>query len=146
KRSLQVMDNQDYPYEAILEMVNPRREKGRNPVFDVSIDYIKNEMIENVDLISNLIIEDYPLDMKTASFDLTFYVYEYFDEIRISLNYRTSLFNKETIEYVINQYYQLLKIISGNPNQELREFNLFNYEGKKANKSCLSLLSIQTLI
>jgi amino acid adenylation domain-containing protein len=127
---LRAFENGDYPFETLLEKLAIKRELNRNPLYDTVFNYnFKYTMFDingSQELFNGSVkFTPYPLETVMTKFDITVYVEESGDKIGIAFNYRTSLFRKTTIEYLINQYLQLLKAISLNPRLNIKEYPIF---------------------
>jgi len=46
KTALDAYENQDVPFEKLVEALQPERNLSRNPIFDVLINYITRDQIE----------------------------------------------------------------------------------------------------
>ncbi|MBC9929259.1 condensation domain-containing protein [Chitinophaga qingshengii] len=101
--TLDAFDNQDYPFEMLVEKVAGKRDLGRNPVFDVMFlfqNYIRSmgdetQMLKDRDIEIN--IGGY--EKKTVKFDLSLEVVDDGNAYHVSIHYATRLFTNTTIEY-----------------------------------------------
>ncbi|CAO3572895.1 unnamed protein product [Mortierella alpina] len=87
--------HQDLPFEQVVEVVQPPRERIHAPIFQVMFAWENNESGE-WDL-PGLKVEPYELDDSTAKFDLTLALRESGDSIVGAVEYATALFDPETI-------------------------------------------------
>ncbi|OME97845.1 non-ribosomal peptide synthetase [Paenibacillus sp. FSL H7-0942] len=115
---LKVFDNQDYPFEFLVEKLQTNRDVGRNPLFDAmfSLNNASEKQFLNVDGTVGEIID---LDYKFAKFDLSMEVMEYEYGISFSLEYATKLFERSTIERMVLHWIQLLEQIIINPDNPI---------------------------
>ncbi|MCP5105949.1 MAG: non-ribosomal peptide synthetase, partial [bacterium] len=95
-RTLQAFEYQECRYEDIIEMVEVKRDPGRNPLFDVMF-LLKNLDYAEVNL-PGLTLKQYDYERKTAMFDLTLSASEERENLRFSFDYCTKLFRQETVE------------------------------------------------
>lgn len=103
---LLTMENQEYPFEKIVEDLKIKPKLSRNQLFDVmfimqSVDSFKLE-IEGASTKKIIIEED------RAKFDITLTVYEDGEDICLNFEYSTDLFKRRTIERMANHYENLL--------------------------------------
>jgi tyrocidine synthetase III len=102
-RSLEAMDNQDYPFEDLVEKIGVNRDTSRNPLFDVMF------VMENIDTPSQTIqkdpLESYRFRRRMSKFDYSIFAMEEGKQVKFLVEYSTSLFKKETI-LLFNRYFQ----------------------------------------
>ena len=110
ENSQKAYENQDYQFEELVEKLNLQRDMSRNPLFDTMF-ILQNMDIETIEL-SNLKISPYNLENNTAKFDLTIDAVETATEIQFTLEYRTKLFQKETVERLATHYLNILEEIT----------------------------------
>ncbi|CCF15397.1 tyrocidine synthase 3 [Brevibacillus laterosporus GI-9] len=110
--ALQAYDNQDYPFEALINKVNVRRDISRNPMFDVMFT-MDNMDIEKVRM-NDLLIKEYKIESKVAKFDLTFSAKEIDEGLELHVEYCTKLYKEETISRMLEHYKRILEVISKN--------------------------------
>ncbi|MCL1918505.1 MAG: amino acid adenylation domain-containing protein [Peptococcaceae bacterium] len=119
EKCLQANDNQEYPFENLVEAVNIRRDFSRNPVFDVM--FVLQETASNIKSLFNVTT---PIETGVAKFDLTLTVTPTSDGYTINLEYSTDLFKSETIEQMARHYANLIKIISEKPKQKIKDLRM----------------------
>ena len=120
--ALDAYRNQDYQFEELVEKLKLKRELGRNPLFDVMF------VVENMDLASletnNLKFDFFEIVNQDAKFDFILYSFERGKQLYFEIEYRTSLFRKETINRLADHYINILKEITRNFEQKIREVNI----------------------
>jgi amino acid adenylation domain-containing protein len=115
--TLEAFENQEYPFEDLVDRVAVRRDTGRNPVFDVMF------ALQNMDMspgdISGLKL--IPCDYETgiSKFDLNLNGYEERERLRFSFEYSTALFTEETIRRFTGYFRELVSLVSADPHQEI---------------------------
>ncbi|MCP4215543.1 MAG: amino acid adenylation domain-containing protein, partial [bacterium] len=104
--TLAAFDNQDYPFEDLVDHVNVNRDTGRNPLFDVLFNLLNqadySEGIEESDKICDL-------GETTSNFDITFQGVELEEAVYFTVNYSTGLFSKKTMEGIIGYLKKILQ-------------------------------------
>ena len=94
--TLEAQDHQDLPFERLVMELDLARELGHNPLFQVafSLDNTPNSRVE----MSDLIIEAFDVETKTAMFDLSVDVVETADGLLVLFEYNTDLYLRTSIE------------------------------------------------
>ena len=104
---LEAYENQDVPFEHIVEVINPPRVVSRPPIFDVQFA-LRNVPRKKIN-IPGLQLEEIDLDPRTSKFDLFFFLREEGDQLSVSIEYNTDLFLNTTIERIGRAYLQLVE-------------------------------------
>ncbi|TDB84786.1 amino acid adenylation domain-containing protein [Actinomadura sp. KC216] len=93
------LDHQEYPFETLVGDLGIREDGGHNPLFEVMFAYYPRLPVEGLLLGEGLVLEHFRVDRpRISKFPLTFLVDEVEDGLRVSLNYDSSLFRRETAE------------------------------------------------
>ncbi|WP_426333525.1 amino acid adenylation domain-containing protein [Paenibacillus silvae] len=116
--ALGAFENQDYPFEELVERLNVKREPGRFPLFDAVFDM---QNIEERDAeLEGIRLENYELDqLEEAKFDLTLFIYENNGSLSGGFFYATKLFKETMIRTLTQDYLRILTQIAENPQLEL---------------------------
>ncbi|MCY9752700.1 amino acid adenylation domain-containing protein [Paenibacillus alvei] len=116
--ALGAFENQDYPFEELVERLNVKREPGRFPLFDAVFD-LQNIEERDVEL-EGISLKTYELDnLEEAKFDLTLFMYENNGALSGGFFYATKLFKEATIRTLTEDYLRVLSQIVENPQLEL---------------------------
>lgn len=100
------------PFEKIVEAVNPDRNKGVNPLFQVSLSWM-NDMTINMDL-GGVTGEKVTVNKGISPFDFTFYMWEADDTILGEIEYSTDLLKRETVIRLKDNFLTLIKSATEN--------------------------------
>ncbi|MCU0290276.1 MAG: condensation domain-containing protein, partial [Acidobacteria bacterium] len=119
ERMLMVFENQEYPFEALVDKLALKRNTGRNPLFDVMFSW------QNMDLEYNL-KTDSQYEYQIAKFDLTFTAVEINRELFFSIQYCTKLFKKETIQRFITYFKNIIDAAIQNKDQRISEIEIIS--------------------
>jgi len=114
--------NQDFPFESLVEMLQPVRDMSHSPLFQVmfTLDNNSSEILELPDLkLSPFISES-----GTSKFDLTLQIQDRTEFLVGNIEYNSDLFDKSTIERFASQFKNLLVSIVNNPNQKISELSI----------------------
>ncbi|MEJ8545005.1 non-ribosomal peptide synthase/polyketide synthase [Brevibacillus borstelensis] len=123
QNTLQAFENQDYPFEELVEKTNAHRDASRNPLFDTV--FILQNMDLNLDIksfqVDQLTFTSRLLDVKQAKVDLSLEASEENGELVFYLEYGSKLFKRETIEKMANHFLQILRVVAKSPEIRLAE-------------------------
>lgn len=113
EKSLKSFENQGYPFEDLVDLLNVQRDLSRNPLFDVIFVMQNNE--KSILQMDKVTIENAEQQRTVARTDLTFNVEEEDDDFNICLEYCTDLFKAETVERMLVHLREILCQIINNP-------------------------------
>jgi tyrocidine synthetase-3 len=117
KNALDAYENQDYQFEKLVEELQIPKQSNKNALFDTM--FALHNMQNYEYQIDGLKITPYEIDTPAIKYDLVFHINEIIDVTNIELRYRTSLFKKDTINKIVEQYLMLLQEIVKNPEREI---------------------------
>ncbi|WP_432774041.1 non-ribosomal peptide synthase/polyketide synthase [Brevibacillus gelatini] len=126
QNTLQAYTHQDYPFEALVEKLEIKRDLSRNPLFDTM--FILQNLDKKAYELDGLKLEAYPAQAGNAKFDLTLEATEDESGIHFALVYSTKLFRRETIERMAGHFLQVLRAITKNQAAALQEISLLSEE------------------
>jgi amino acid adenylation domain-containing protein len=106
ERTLQALENQDYPFEDLVEKAAVIRDPSRNPIFDVM--FVLQNMERKELEIPGLKLKSYEYEYNVAKFDLTLTGMETGTSLLFTLEYSTSLFKETTIGRFI-RYFKIIQ-------------------------------------
>jgi amino acid adenylation domain-containing protein/non-ribosomal peptide synthase protein (TIGR01720 family) len=119
--------HQDVPFEKLVEELQPQRDLSHTPLLQVMFTLQSASPSFSFTGLQTTQVEQ---DQETAKFDLSVVVIEAENQIRLAAQYRTDLFNRETIERLLGHYEQLLEGAVARPEQELWQLPLLS-EGEE---------------
>ena len=122
--SLEAFAHQDLPFEKLVEAINPERDLSRNPLFQVFF-VVQNAPLGPLTL-PGLTVELQPMDPLTARFDLELHARDLGDAIRLTIHYKSNLFEPATIERFYAHYVRLLEQAAANPARRLSAIDLLD--------------------
>ncbi len=139
KRTLQAFENQDYPFEGLVEKLVKERDTGRNPLFDTAFVLQSQadnqpelgELGYNQNKIKGITITPLPLERTSSPFDLVFDIVERRDALCISLQYSSQVFQIETIQRFSCYYKQILSSITADPDIRISAVDIIPEEEKR---------------
>jgi amino acid adenylation domain-containing protein len=110
---LDTFDNQDYPFEELVEKLNIQRDMSHHPLFDTMFSY--ENASDRVIHIKGLTITPCAFEKQTSMFDLNLDIIEASDILHVNLEYRTSLFSRQTMEAYLAFFKQIIECVVANP-------------------------------
>lgn len=117
--------HQSYPFDLLVEEINPPREKGRSPFFDVML-VLQNISGQNT---ANSAYIDTSEDQDTyAKFDLVFGFEssENGQGMNCSIEYKSELYLPETIRRMASHLKEIIKSAANNPDMPVSRVNFMN--------------------
>lgn len=118
--------HQDYPFEQLVEDVNPVRDMSRNPIFQVVLNMLEDAK-QQTPSFSHTQVTRYRQKNLTTKFDLTLYVLTQ-KQLRITFDYCSDLFSAQTIERMAKHFAQLLTNILERPQQKISQISILTHE------------------
>ncbi|MFG2004650.1 amino acid adenylation domain-containing protein [Spirillospora sp. NPDC048911] len=116
-RALAAYDNQDMPFERLVELLNPDRSTAYSPFFQVMLAW--QPPVPDMEF-PGLDVRTERLETGTAKFDL------FFDMIpsgsggaSCRLEYVTDLFDRETVEDIANRFVRVLGRLAADPGRRI---------------------------
>jgi amino acid adenylation domain-containing protein len=136
--TLGAYSQQDLPFEKLVEELHPERNLSYHPLFQVVFSFQNSPMsaLELPGLVPSLM----NIDLKKTRFDLELHLWkcsedfrslwganwEYSEGIRGVMVYKTDLFDKATISWILEHFKTLLSGIVINPEQRIANLPLLN--------------------
>jgi thioesterase domain-containing protein/acyl carrier protein len=114
--------NQDVPFERVVDAVQPKRDPGRNPVFQINFLY-QRDFVQPFDA-AGVTLTAIPSVSPGAIYDLNFFMVERAEGWRASCEFNTDLYDKATIVGLLGQYQRLLEGITASPRGRISAFSL----------------------
>ncbi|MDZ7286762.1 MAG: amino acid adenylation domain-containing protein [candidate division KSB1 bacterium] len=140
---LEMFDHQDFPFAHLVEKLQPARDPGRSPVFQVMFVYQKAHLLEaqskaafaggsgGLITLGGLTFEPLTADLKVTPFDLTLMMAEATNGLSASLYYNRDLFEAETIDRFIQHFETLLRSLVAEPAQSIARLALLPPEEER---------------
>ncbi|UCH96831.1 MAG: amino acid adenylation domain-containing protein, partial [Candidatus Aminicenantes bacterium] len=129
KRTLNAYENQEYPFEDLVEKVKVNRDASRNPLFDVMF-VLQNMEIPEVE-IPGLKLKPYEYENRTSKFDVTLLGEEKNKKLSFALEYGTKLFKQETILRFGKYFKRIVYSVLQQPEQKICEMEIITDQEKR---------------
>ncbi|MBR1212272.1 non-ribosomal peptide synthase/polyketide synthase [Bradyrhizobium sp. JYMT SZCCT0180] len=118
--TIEAQENQDLPFERLLEVLQPKRSLSQNPLFQVLYNHQRRRTSDNSLGLTGLQIEKIEPNVDTVKFDLALDSEEGpSGEIRAIFTYATALFEAATIERLAAHWITLLKTMAQDSSQSI---------------------------
>ena len=118
---LSAYENQDYPFDSLVEDLEIEREVSRNPLFDVMFAFQGEERLELIS--SDISLFEKKIKEDTAKFDMTVEIFKNEDEYKIKYGYRTSLYKEESINEIGQRLISILNQAVSSPEENIANIN-----------------------
>jgi tyrocidine synthetase-3 len=123
ERLLEAFDNQDFPFEDLVDKLQPERKPGRNPLFDVMIEF--HEGVETNEP------EEPLMDHRVSRFDMSWTFVSYENGIRGSVEFSDELYQRGTIERFVHYLQKILSGIGSGGNPVLKDIDIFDNQERQ---------------
>ncbi|MGB7605871.1 MAG: amino acid adenylation domain-containing protein [Lutisporaceae bacterium] len=125
----QAYNQQEYPFDKIVENIGYKAEIGRNPIFDTMLIY-HNEFDRRVDIkIDKLSISQYEFNTPTATLDFKLDIYmDHGDVLKCYMEYKTDLYKEATILQLLKHYEMVLESVIKDSEAKLSDIQIFNQQ------------------
>ncbi|NOQ24123.1 MAG: acyltransferase domain-containing protein [Bacteroidales bacterium] len=126
---LQVFDNQEYTYDELINELKSQKIISQNSLFDVSFD------VRNIGSDNNIEIEDFKASPygyveEVSLFDIALNVSLAENKIELQFNYRTDIFELETINKFYEYLLNIIDSITSNPDVIIQNIEIINQENR----------------
>ena len=120
--TLEAYAHQDLPFDKLVDVLNPKRELNRTPLFQVKI-VLENTQTPSLQL-PGLTITSLKVENKTVQFDLLLELNETEQGLFGVWEYNTDLFDRGSIVRLSNNFATLLNKIATRPETKLSELKI----------------------
>jgi amino acid adenylation domain-containing protein len=122
--TLEAYLNQDLPFDKLVEELQPERDLGRTPLFQVMFA-LQNMPAEQIRL-SGIELQPVNVEIKTVKFDLSLTLIERLRGLRCVMEYNADLFEEATISRMLSHYENLLAGVVADPERRISELPLLS--------------------
>ncbi|MFY1672841.1 non-ribosomal peptide synthetase [Plantactinospora sp. WMMB334] len=123
---LDAYDNQDVPFERVVDRVRPHRDPGRNPLFGVCVQVLNGRTSGTVLDLPHLTVEPVDGTSLGARFDLSLTFVESEDRLRLFVEYATDLFDAWRIEDFVGHLERVLTAACARPSTRVSELPILS--------------------
>jgi non-ribosomal peptide synthetase component F len=129
QQTLSAFENQDYPFEELVEQLPIHRDASRNPLFDTMFTLANMEMQSIA--IPNVVVKPYQIESTTSKFDMSLNGVESSEGFVFTIEYCTKLFKKATVNRFISAFKQVLAAVLENPQKKIAHIEIITEKEKR---------------
>ncbi|MEE9385054.1 MAG: MupA/Atu3671 family FMN-dependent luciferase-like monooxygenase [Nannocystaceae bacterium] len=127
---LEAYAHQDLPFQKLVEVLRPRRDMSRTPVYQ-SLFVFMDASMNQAPTAGGLSWRRERIEADIAQTDLVLYVEETTGGLSVALEYGTDLFARESMARFLENYRVLLKSVSADPDAKIGEAELISGEERE---------------
>lgn len=132
---LEAYEHESYPFDKIVEDINPERDMNHSPIFQTMFNYLDLPIQINFDKVQT---SEHIVRHKIAKFDLSINILNLEGIINVSFEFNTDLFNESTILRWQKYYLNIINEIINNEKITISNIDMIPLEEKN------KILSINT--
>ncbi|MCC2442988.1 non-ribosomal peptide synthetase [Bacillus cereus] len=125
-KTLEVLQNQEFPFDQLVNTLNLERDLSRNPLFDTMFRF--QNFMDGEKEVSGLQVEPYPAVNGFTPFDLMLTITEMDGELHCTFDYSSELFQKATVQQMSKNFTELVSNLLTKPDQPLYTLNILTEE------------------
>lgn len=132
---LRAYENQDYPFDLLVDTYIRERDISRNPFFDAMINYHTESELEGRDALldealseTGLRVLPYELGDTSSKLDIRLDIRHAGADLTLHLNYNSNLFKRESMEKLLDKFVSLLGAVASDPGRRLAEYKVLTPE------------------
>ena len=124
EKVLSAMENKDYPFEQLIEKLNPLRDLSRAPIFSTVFQMFSDDDRLKINFFGRAGKRNFVFDNGMSQFDLTMKVIIDEKRLNLILSYNTFLFKKDTIKKFLFYYQEILEQVTAKPDKKVAKFEI----------------------
>jgi tyrocidine synthetase-3 len=127
--ALAAYEQADYPFEALVEALSLTQDTSRNPVFQTlfSMQDFGSQSLK----LDGLRVQPYEIESSISKFDLSLFVREEEGRLECFVEYATALFERRTIERMMQHFAQIVKAMVHDPEQRIADMDMLTQQEKQ---------------
>jgi amino acid adenylation domain-containing protein len=128
KEVVELYSHRAVPFDQVVRRLQPERNPSYSPLFQVAINWRDRDLQLSFIGLEGLEVEPLLAESRTSKLDLTLFVTDGGDEIRLELEYSTDLFDEARMTRMLGHYQTLLESVASDPGQRLSELPILTAE------------------
>ena len=109
EKVLSAIENKEYPFEKLIEKINPARDLARAPIFNTVFQMFSDDDRLKINFFGQAGQRNFVFDNGMSQFDLTMKIFADEKRLKLVLSYNNYLFKKETAQIFLKYYEEILK-------------------------------------
>ena len=144
QNTLGAYSHQIYPFENLVQEIKPPRVIGRNPLFEVWLDY---QVVSNGYKLNNLNGSSIFLENlhSFSRFDLLWSIEEEMGSLKITLSYKTAVLDFKSVNMIFNSFFKILEKFNEIKSEMLKSLNLADGDLKIINQNFYKEKQLQNI-
>ncbi|MCY9537232.1 amino acid adenylation domain-containing protein, partial [Paenibacillus thiaminolyticus] len=130
QQALEAYMHHEYPFDKLVEKINPERDIGRNPIFSVMFQYI--DKIEEKNQITGLEVQAVESNNSMTNFDLSLVCLEQDNGASLRIEYRSDLYAPATVQRMIRYWGNVIEQVANQPDIRFEHIELLSADEKQA--------------
>ncbi|WP_051624339.1 non-ribosomal peptide synthetase [Clostridium akagii] len=127
--TLKAYENQDYPFERLIDKLKIDRNLNVNALFNAMIVL---QSIENTEIkVNGVKYIPYTYKNNTSKFDMVLYGYPKENDMKFELNYCSKLFKRSTAKRLVKHFLNILEFMVSNEDNLISDIKLLSKSEKK---------------
>ena len=126
---LDAFANAEVPFERVVDELHPDRDTSRAPLFQAMV--VLQNLRNRVPDLAGLSVEELPLELTTASFDISLDFVEHEEILAGMLEYNTDLFDASTMDRLVHHLLTLLDGVTTDPDRPVGDLALMDDEERR---------------
>ena len=127
--TLEAYDNQDIPFDKVVDNVQPERNISYSPLVQVMM-VLQNNPVSELSL-GDLSLKPVPFERAISKFDITLDLTETAEGLVGMIEYNTDLFDRDRIERMIGHFQVLVQFIISNPVASISDIEILTPKEKQ---------------
>lgn len=119
---LEAMENQELPFEHLVRELQPNRNPGSNPLFQLNFNHHRS--FSEAGTFGGVTLTPIPSISPGSIFDLHFFMVERKEGWRASCEFSNDLFSKRSADRMLGHFKHLLEEIAATPEKPLAELDI----------------------
>ncbi|MDP4179537.1 MAG: condensation domain-containing protein, partial [Bacillota bacterium] len=120
--TLKAYENQDIPFERLVDELHVARDMSRNPIFQILFG-LHNVPTTNAEF-TGINMSTINIDSGFSRFDLSVDIYNFGEDLQVDFEYNTDLFYPDTISQMAEHYFQALSKVVENPLERISKIDI----------------------
>lgn len=128
--ALAAYENQELPFERLVEVLRPARDAGRNPLVQILFTLQNTPAVAQH--ASDTLREGWELDRGSAAFDLTVDLWDTPDGLEGRWEYRAEQFDADAVASLVRHYRFLLEALAAEPDRPIAHVAMMEQKERRA--------------
>ncbi len=125
------LQNQDFPFDELVDRFCPNRDRSRNPIFDVQFSFVEESLNLRSSDIDDLDVAPVEFSRSRAKFDLSFEIGRIDVAYQLRIEYRRDLFGQGSIQRMANNFVTLVESALSSPGSEISCYSILSETERK---------------